>query len=343
MDNTPHPFYHSTTIAIIDDNADFLTNFSLQLDEQLAYTLHPSPVDGLEFLNNIKPNNNISQQLISTHTDFVEDEFIDNVVVLRTSGIISELSNAERFRENSVVIVDYDMPQMNGIEFCKLLNNKNMKKILLTGVADEKVAVQAFNDNVIDKFIKKSDMDAVDHINEYIKGFQQDYFKTKTSLIKSTLNVEFYGFMIQPAFIDLFNKLIKEHKVREYYLTNNPSGYLMITANDKILHLIIQSDLEIKSHAEIVSDQEGPEELIEKLKSKRFIANFWQSKGYYSTELEDWHNSLYPATALASIPRYYYTLVESPPYYEELLSTIYTFDAYLHSLDEQQLTTPYRS
>ncbi len=343
MDNAPHPFYHPTSIAIIDDNADFLTNFSLQLDENLAYTLHPSPIAALEFLNNIKPSNNISQQLISTHTDFIEDQFVDNVVVLRTSGIISELSNAQRFRENSVVIVDYDMPQMNGIEFCKLLNNYNMKKILLTGVADEKVAVQAFNEGVIDKFIKKSDMDAVDHINDYIANFQQSYFKLKTGLIKNTLNTELYGFMVQPAFISMFNQIIKQHNVIEYYLTNTPAGYLMITADDAVLHLIVQSDLELKSHAEIVSDQGGPDELIRQLRARQCITNFWSSGGYYSTDIDNWQEYVFSATPLASIPRFYYTLVESPPYYRELLSNVYTFDAYLHSLDEQQLTTPYRS
>jgi CheY-like chemotaxis protein len=41
-----------------------------------------------------------------------------------------------------VLVVDYSMPQMNGVEVCEALRHLPCKKILFTGAADEKVAVE---------------------------------------------------------------------------------------------------------------------------------------------------------------------------------------------------------
>ena len=66
--------------------------------------------------------------------------------------------NKERFGETSVVVVDFAMPQMNGEEFCRKLGQlkgNSVKIIMLTGEADEEMAVRLFNAGVIDKFLRK--------------------------------------------------------------------------------------------------------------------------------------------------------------------------------------------
>ena len=58
----------------------------------------------------------------------------------QTSSIMSQLQSADMI---STVIVDYDMPSQNGIDFCRQLSDLPIKKVMLTGRADYKLAVDS--------------------------------------------------------------------------------------------------------------------------------------------------------------------------------------------------------
>ena len=60
-------------------------------------------------------------------------------------------------REVSLVISDYNMPGMNGLEFLKAVNARHphILGIMLTGQAEIEVAMQAINEAGVYKFIQK--------------------------------------------------------------------------------------------------------------------------------------------------------------------------------------------
>ena len=65
-------------------------------------------------------------------------------------------------REVSLVISDYNMPQMNGLEFLKRVKTlyPHILTIMLTGQAEMEIAVQAINEAGVYKFIQKPWEDA---------------------------------------------------------------------------------------------------------------------------------------------------------------------------------------
>jgi 1,4-dihydroxy-2-naphthoyl-CoA synthase len=47
------------------------------------------------------------------------------------------------------------IPGMDGFRFCFARKDKNIQKILLTGAADEEIAIDAFNTGCINRFLRK--------------------------------------------------------------------------------------------------------------------------------------------------------------------------------------------
>ena len=328
--NRAHPFFHYTTVVIVDDNPDFLVNFSLRLEDDLAYRLFSSPQEALTYVNSSPESNSLLTRCLRNKSGFDQGE---NYVVLDVDVLQRELRNKSRFRESAVVIVDYDMPGVNGIEFCRLIRRPGVRKILLTGVADEKIAVQAFNDGVIDKFILKQDGESVAKINGYIREYQEQYFSEKGTFIKGALNGVTYGFLYLPGFLSLFASLCRARKVVEYYLTANPGGYLMLTQDGKALHLVVISEQDMRTHEEMIRDYNGPRELLQLVSDRRVIPNFWEHGEFYSPEVSDWEKYVFPCQETGDGERYYYCILESPDYLLGVDEDIYRYGDYLEELD----------
>ena len=142
------PVYtHPTLTVLIDDSDSFLKSLAFQLDPALARKTFHDTSTALRWLQQTNQREdmplhvNFDLQNLAPHDYNVA---VDLERIWRISG------QAQRFAVPSVLVVDYSMPQMNGLEFCQAVRDLPCKKILFTGAADEKVAVTAFNRGLID-------------------------------------------------------------------------------------------------------------------------------------------------------------------------------------------------
>ncbi len=78
--------------------------------------------------------------------------------------------------EFSVILSDYRMPELNGIEFLKLASEKSPEsvRVLITGLADLDLAIEAINEGHIYKFIEKpwNDKNLKVQIKESMKYYE---------------------------------------------------------------------------------------------------------------------------------------------------------------------------
>jgi len=131
-------------------------------------------------------------------------------------------------------LIDYDMPGINGLTVCEKIKDSRIKKILLTGVADEQVAINAFNRGLIDYFIRKHDPDSPqlvldftqDAINRFFYDATQPAIESvikQSSWINSPLNL--------PDYRTFFAKLVHEFHIIEYYLLDISGSFFAIDIN----------------------------------------------------------------------------------------------------------------
>ncbi|MHB9117239.1 MAG: response regulator [Burkholderiales bacterium] len=327
------PFYFPTTVHFVDDNADFLANLSLQLDPNLAFYLHDSAVDALVALNGSIDLPSPLGRFFSLYKFSEELPLSHHVIDLDMDKIFREVHNEYRFTQASVAIVDYDMPRIDGIEFCRNIRNPAVKKILLTGKADANIAVQAFNQGVIDRFIMKQDEAVIRTLNQAIMDLQLAYFRQTERTLADALSFGSHDFIRDPLFAGLFREICASKQIIEFYLCNNPEGMLMLDSNGVSYRLIVMSDEDLISQYEIAYDEGAPETLLQALKSGKVLPYFLQSGGTYGPICQDWRSYLYPATEFQGKQWYYYTLIENPPSFKP--ESILSYNEFLDQMDQK--------
>ena len=334
------PFYYPTTAVFVDDDADFLVNLSLQLDQGLAYQLSASPRDALRDINVAGTQKPLYKRCLSPYRDYPDKQPFGNsrqVFVLDLGMISEEVHNAQRFSEVSVAVVDYDMPEMNGLEFCHSIENPYVKKILLTGKADEKTAVDAFNQGIIDQFIMKSDAAAAGKLNAIIAKLQHVYFEDIAATFIKCLAVNSPDFLGDPRFGEFFAELRHKKGIIEYYLSLEPSGFLLLTASGAAYLLIVMSPDDFKVHWEIARDQDGPRELLDILERQEKLPYFWRTGGFFNSGGDDWMDQLVPAETFVGQTVYRFALIGDPPSISTGRESVLSYEDYLSLIDDMAL------
>lgn len=228
-------FYFPSTILFVDDNKNFLSSIRLKIDNQLITAALNDPQLALDFLKSKITNNT----LINIFADFPNNDI---------NRLDDFFNNSNRFNEVSILVVDQDMPNINGIELCRALKNHPIKKIMLTGVSDSKVAIQAFNEGLIDKFILKNSIHIFKDLNSMINDLQHTFFLHLSLKLMSTGTNSLHPFLQEAAFCEFLINLCIENNISEYYILNNEANFLLIDYNGNTFKLIVSPNSTSEGH-----------------------------------------------------------------------------------------------
>lgn len=326
------PYCFPTTVVLVDDDPSFLENFSLRLDEGLAYRMFDSAQGALWFLQQARQAPLLYQRCCSLFRDGVGSTLGDQFLRFDVSLLEKEVDNPDRFGEVSVVLVDYDMPEMNGLEFCRRINNPLIRKVLFTGVADEKIAVAAFNEGLIDRFIRKSDPAVGDVVNQTIQELQHQYLRATSQVLTRAIQEEPAVYLADPAFYEYFNSLCRREGFVEYYLAVEPGGFLCVTADGEMRRLLVLTDSDMQAHWEVATDQECPAELADLLRRRQVVPSFPTDDGFYRPECSDWRQYVHQPEVVQGRQPFYVALLRDAQF-GRTSSGLLSYKAYLNRLD----------
>lgn len=329
--------YFPSTVVFVDDSRDFLLNFVLQLDEALAYRVFDSPFEALNCIHEKRCELELlSRRCISEYTEAKNCPLTNHTINLDLATIHAEVYNPSRFSEISVVVVDYAMPGMDGLDFCRRMENTHIKKILLTGQADEKLAIEAFNEGLIHRYIKKSDPDVTGLITKSIYDLQLLYFQGMSDMVVRMLSLTSPNCLQDKKFAVLFWELCRTKGIVEFYLADNSGSFLMLNDEARMSFLVVKSESDMRLYYDLALDNGASEEVLELLLSGEKIPCFWQFNS--TTPLrKDWFNFLVPARRFVSEEVYYYAHVEDSALFDLRLDNILPYHQYLDQLDAEEM------
>lgn len=310
-----YPFYHPTSIVVVDNDQRLLNGFSLYLGCDMPCHTFTRPEQALQYIQAVAHQRPSFDELFSSSsTEGVDVQSLqrgDRMIAFRASKVAGVLQDRQRFAQVSVAIVDYGMPSMTGIEFCRQLQDLPLKKIMLTGRATYEIAVDAFNEGLIDCFLLKYHHDVSTVIREEIWVRQQEYFDELTGSVRFAMSLVPAAVLKDEVFQNTFQRLCVEHAIVEYYMTTYPNGLLMIRADGSWMVMLVYDQSLFEAHYERVRDNEGPPELLMRLRCRDTLAFFPTPSGYYEPSVAKvWQRYVIPAKKIVGKTVWHYGLLE---------------------------------
>lgn len=301
-------FSYPTTVAWVDDDPCFIATVP-QLLEEISTKTFSNPYACIEFFQEYQP----FLQGINFRCSYKEAdryEMLNHLPVDLNANALHELPlmNA-RYNEVSILVTDYNMPGINGLDLCSKLQNQPMKKILLTGVADYQKAVEAFNAGLIDCFIQKENPNIINEVLFHIKRLSKVYLIAQSNALKSHLEIEHSLHLSDPAFIKFFKNLCNEHSIKEYYLIDRLGTFLLIDANGNKKYFVIHTERTLDDFIELYECDTESISFTQPVKLREKIPFFGVGKEAWQFESLEWDGNFYSPTIFEGSQKYYWTMM----------------------------------
>jgi len=305
------PFYFPTTTLVIDDDPVFLESFRFRFGDQFACE------------TSSEPDKAAGSLLRRVKSSAFLDSFSDIALVAPNAGpepeptaamrnrIARLVANPFRYDQISVVVVDFDMPGFNGVQFCRSIANLPIRKLMLTGKATDEMAVNAFNEGAIDYFLKKEDPALDQHLERQIAALQHRYFRDGLRTGSRLPGAGMPPFLADEdldATIESFRQALR---TTEYYLSADPAGMLLIDGAGAVALALISDDAALEAHKEIAEAQGAPQALLDVIKARGVVPWFPTPGGFYEQAFaRSWAQFVYPVRTVVG-RSWYVALVQN--------------------------------
>jgi CheY-like chemotaxis protein len=298
-----------TTVLVLDDDEDFLESIQGVLSEKYKCICTSDAQRAREILINNRGWTESSLKKGITRTFSGEDLSLFSVS-MNFPQFKDQIYDLNRFKHITVVVVDYDMPEKNGLEFIRHIEDSQLKIIMLTGKAEQRTVIKAFNEREIHRYVSKGDPDYLHTLLQYIKELQDEFFFDFSKSILESLKETETKIFDKKEFVELFHQTLRENEIAEYYLLEESGSFLLIDATGKNqFSLIIKSETDMQHLYELArSDSDTPAYVIKQLKDRKVFTHF-KTKEESIAPARYWR--LLDAQSLDENKEYYYALIKN--------------------------------
>lgn len=322
--------FFPTTIVLIDDSRSFLGTLVETLSfSNATFKRFFDPVNALEFINSMSDNNKLDiSDIVSIDEDCISGS---QSLMVSVNRLHREIYNPERFSRISTVVVDYSMPAINGVDLCSRIRDKSIQRILLTGVADEKVAISAFNEGYINQFIKKGANNFEENVQASINRGIYRYFNSYTADLSRHLSASDRARLKDPIFANFFFNACLNKTFVEYYMLDTFGSYLFLNQSGKASLLSVLTEAEMQTLIDIgVDSGEMTKDVEEGLRSREYMLVYHSRTGTLPP-IDQWGNFLKPARRLEGYQVYYFAFADSSALDIDT-DKVYSFENYKSNL-----------
>lgn len=263
------PVYYPVSVVFVDDSADFLHALRGFFPDAPMHRFYTDPHEALAYVSS-HSRRDAAKSPVSGHA---WSEFEK-----KGGNALGEdvMTDAARFDGIAAVVVDCEMPGMDGIQFLSSMTGAACSKILLTGTADESHAVEAFNAGLIDYYLKKADPAMTRKLARVLAEAKQKYCAGH-----GHIGVHGVGSIYaNPRTRDVLDEIVARERIVEYYWRPEQNAVLTIDAQGNPGVFLAWDSRDWDAQCDVVADEGGPAELVEAMKARAAMPVFWPAEAY---------------------------------------------------------------
>ena len=166
-----------------------------------------------------------------------------------------------------VCVVDYSMPAMSGLKVLSEITGWSGSRILLTGRADEQLAVSAFNSGLIQQFIPKQSPAIRLRLTAAITSLLQKPDERLEQNWRATLSREQSTLLANSTISAALQKLADQQDWVEHVVIGEPFGILALDSAAKAMWLQLEPVNRLAELAEMAESQGLNFETVQQIRS----------------------------------------------------------------------------
>jgi CheY-like chemotaxis protein len=242
-------FQRPGTVVFLDDDPDYLEMLALVLPRHWHLKLFLRPHDCINYLQQEPP---FWEADAWNQQQLVEHWREGKPLIPQLLGYWSKYT--ERYALTRVCVVDYSMPAMDGLQVLGELVDWPGSRVLLTGQADEQVAVNAFNRGLIDQFIAKQTPDISHRLIDAVENLMAAPNPRHSQIWRATLTPQQNALLRVPSIGRDLTDFVSKRWV-EHVVIGDPFGVLGMDADGQVSWLQLEpvsglEDLAVLAQAE---------------------------------------------------------------------------------------------
>jgi CheY-like chemotaxis protein len=228
-------FHRPGTIAFLDDDPDYLEMLALVLPRQWHVKL---------FVRQAECIARLQQEPAFWDADAWSQQMLVDQWQ-KGKPLIPQLLDywsraTERFAMTRVCVVDFSMPGMDGLQVLAQLEDWPGSRVLLTGQADEQVAVRAFNRGLIEQFIAKQSPDISRRLIEAVELLLATPSSRHAQIWRATLKPEQHA-LLRTASVQRDLGALARKRWVEHVVLGDPFGVLGMDAAGQVSWLQLET------------------------------------------------------------------------------------------------------
>lgn len=299
-------FYYPASVVWVDDDELLLNAATEFFGNDVKVETFNSAEACLDFFENY--TSILSEiSLLSGCGDYEEYDTINHSPVdINTQALRQLPDQLERKNEVCVLIVDYRMHGMTGIELCRKLKSLSAKKILLTGDADSELAVAAFNEGIIDCYIRKDSSMLAAEIMNYLSTLSIEYFNDIGKTLLAHLETDRKIPFTDPIFVEFFMEWRKENRIKEHFIFDKQGNMQLIDDEGNRSLFIVHTDKTLNEFVELYASEKEILNYVEIVKNRTKVPFFGIGLESWQHEVKDWSEYFYTPEVLSGREKYYW-------------------------------------
>lgn len=302
-------YYYRTTLLTLDDDPLFTTTITTLLGNEFQVKSFAKPEELLQYLAQYQQppasKNLVRDCSEHDHYNTAQHTLVD----VDITALYQQTMMQNNINEISVIVSDFDMPEMNGVEVFKRITHIPAKKILLTGGSNQEIAIDAFNDNIIDRYIQKNSFNIADEIRKQARILAAAYFIDQSKPLLHHLEARRPSPLTDIHFADFFQRWCLENHINEYTLIDKNGSFCVRDKHQNERYFIVHTDDSLNDFIELNDEGEVAANHLADIQARATIPFFGAGIDSWEIEAKHWHQHFHPATHLQGRTAYYWSVI----------------------------------